>query len=173
MAAQKNYSVAGFISRTHGLKGELKVKLNSPFSFTLMLVKGALMLNINGKPVPHFIEMFNDTGQEVIIKVQDINHIDQANKLVGIHVLADEKLVAQTEESRLNLLKDFLLIDKNLGKIGVILEVVEMPAHPLLKVDYASVEVLVPLVEDFIIEIKKRKKEIHVELPEGLLQLNS
>ena len=171
MAARK-YSVAGFISRTHGLKGELKVKLSSPFSFADMLVKGALMLEIKGKPIPYFVEQFNETGQEVIIKLQDINHIDRASGLVGLQVLADEKLLLDTEEGQLNKLKEFLLIDKNFGEVGRVIEVLEMPAHPVLKIDHQGEEILVPLVEDFILEIKKRKKEIHVDLPEGLLQLN-
>ncbi|MBX7206098.1 MAG: ribosome maturation factor RimM [Bacteroidia bacterium] len=172
MAAEKKYSVAGFISRTHGLKGELKVKLSSPFSFADMLVKGAVMLEIKGKPVPHFLDTFNDSGTDIIIKLQDINHVDRAQGLVGLHILADDKLLTESDENQLKQLKEFLLIDKNLGEIGRVTDVTEMPAHPLLTVNFNGEEVLVPLVDDFVIEIKKRKKEIHVELPEGLLNLN-
>ncbi len=49
----------------------------------------------------------------------------------------------------------------------------ERPAQTLLSIVYGGEEVLIPLVDDFIVDIKPRKKELYLDLPEGLLNLNN
>jgi hypothetical protein len=59
-----------------------------------------------------------------------------------------------------------------LGEIGVIADLVELPFQLLAKVQVNNREVLIPLVEDFILDIQENKKVIYLTLPDGLLSIN-
>lgn len=171
MASSKQYCHAGILSRTHGLKGELKVKLNSPFSFPGVLVKGALMLEMKQKPVPFMVTRFSEANDEWIIKLEGIDSIEQAKPLCNYSILTFEPSPEKGFHAKN--LKGFILIDNNYGLLGEVTEVMERPAQTLLSIIYGGEEVLIPLVDDFIVDIKPRKKELYLDLPEGLLNLNN
>ena len=57
------------------------------------------------------------------------------------------------------------------GEIGLIENVYEMPAHALAQVMVDSKEVLIPLMEESIVKVDKRKKEVTVNIPEGLMDI--
>ena len=65
----------------------------------------------------------------------------------------------------------FLLVDKELGEIGVIEEVLELPQQEMAVVKKEGKEVMIPLNDTFVKGIDRTKKRIDVELPEGLLDL--
>ncbi len=66
---------------------------------------------------------------------------------------------------------DFLLLDKIFGEIGKIKQVLEYPNQALFQTFYKEKEVLVPINDLFIKHVDREKKEIHLELPEGLLDI--
>jgi 16S rRNA processing protein RimM len=171
MASSTPYCQAGLISRTHGLKGELKVKLNSPFSFPDVLVKGALMIEMRQKPVPYMVTRFSAATDEWIVKLEGVDTVEAAKALCHFSVMGIEPPMEKGFHP--NRLKGFVLIDKNYGIIGEVTEVQEMPSQILLHTIYEGEDVLIPLVDEFILELKPRKKELHLDLPEGLLNLNA
>ena len=65
----------------------------------------------------------------------------------------------------------FSLIDQNNQQIGVVKSVNDSTAQHLFVADYNGVSVLIPLVDEFIKKIDKKAQEIHLNLPEGLLDL--
>ena len=50
-------------------------------------------------------------------------------------------------------------------------EFVEQPHQLLCRIEIETKEVLIPLHEDTIIKIDQKKKQIIVDLPEGLLEI--
>ena len=64
-----------------------------------------------------------------------------------------------------------VVLDATKNVKRALLEVEETPAQLLITVDYSGREVLIPLVDDFIVELNKRKKTLLLNLPEGLLDL--
>ncbi len=75
----------------------------------------------------------------------------------------------------------FDLVSSDGIEFGIIDEVQPNPAHPLLVIrrnndndsqeDKKKDSALVPLVEDFIVEIDEEKKRITMELPQGLFEV--
>ena len=60
----------------------------------------------------------------------------------------------------------------NEGKdLGEILEVIEQPHQLIGRVDINGNEALIPLHQETITRIDKKKKLVHVDLPEGLLDI--
>ncbi len=71
--------------------------------------------------------------------------------------------------SAIGLIGFSILEDKKL--IGIVEEVIEQPHQLLLRTTYNSKETFIPLHEETIDKIDRKKKEIHVVLPEGLLDI--
>ena len=63
------------------------------------------------------------------------------------------------------------MVDINVGDLGPIVNIYEMPQHPILAIEYKNNEVLIPAVPDFIVKIDREKRIIEMELPEGLLEI--
>ena len=57
--------------------------------------------------------------------------------------------------------------------IGAVTEVIEQPHQILLTINYKGNEAYIPLHDESLEKIDHKKKEIHVILPEGLLELYS
>ena len=56
-------------------------------------------------------------------------------------------------------------------KLSEVLEVIEQPHQLLCRLEINSKEVLIPINESFLKKIDHKKKEVIVELPEGLLEI--
>jgi 16S rRNA processing protein RimM len=55
--------------------------------------------------------------------------------------------------------------------LGEILEVIEQPHQVLCRIDLSGKEALVPIHEQTLRKVDPKKREVHVELPEGLLDV--
>ena len=60
----------------------------------------------------------------------------------------------------------------NEGKeIGDVIEVIEQPMQVLCKIMYKGHEALIPLHQESLQKIDQKKKQVFVNLPDGLLEL--
>ena len=57
------------------------------------------------------------------------------------------------------------------GSLGEIQAVIEIQNNPLIELLINEKEVLIPLQEDFIVHIDWKKRELTMQLPEGLIEL--
>lgn len=155
-----------------GLTGELILKhaLGKKITF-----KEGEILFIEDKKtsyLPYFIQTSKaKNNEETAIQLEDFGTREKAQTLVKKGVWLPEedfrKLVAK--DSPIGLI-GYKLIDE--GKnIGVIDEVIEQPHQVLLQLTIDEKEVLVPLHDETLININHKKKEVHVILPDGLLDV--
>ncbi len=61
--------------------------------------------------------------------------------------------------------------DVNFGKVGVIKGINDTTAQALFEIDREGIEILIPMNDEFIKKVDRRKKIILVETPEGLIEL--
>lgn len=162
----------GTISKTHGYDGSVRIDLKGIESIALSK-KEPLFLRIAQKLVPFFMEEFRKANDSVIARFEDINDNDQARRLCGYKVYAREAAVQKEEAGDLESLIGYQVSDVNLGKLGEISNYIESETQPLLVMDYKDMEVLIPYVEEIILEIDDENKHIEVDLPEGLIELYS
>ncbi len=166
------YYNIGKIVGAHGLQGELLLvhELGKKTS-----LKGLQALFIEEKKsafIPWFIESTKiKSEEELYIKLEGVNSREAALKLAQKKVWlpeADYKKFA-SKSSPAGLL-GYMVIDKG-NALGEILEVIEQPHQLLCRLQVQGKEVLVPLHEESLKKVDHRKKEVVVELPEGLLDL--
>jgi len=166
------YFKIGKLVAVHGLKGELVLKheLGKKTSF-----KGVQALFIEeGKNsfLPWFIEAAKiKNKEEVYLKLETVDSRETAQKLTRREIWLNEadfkKLAAKS--SPINLLGYTIVENKH--PLGKILEIIEQPHQLLCRLEIKQKEALIPLHESSLKKIDHRKKEVHVELPEGLLEI--
>ena len=64
------------------------------------------------------------------------------------------------------------LIDETFGKVGVINEVNNQTSQTILFVETQNDEIVIPFVHEFILAVNTSKKEVNMDLPEGIINLN-
>ncbi len=165
------FNIGKFVT-TFGLKGELVLKHTLGKKTSL---KGLTALFIEEKKesfIPWFIEGTKiKNEEELYVKLEGIATREQAIKLTQKQVWLPETDFKKysSKSSPISFLGyEIIENEKVLGKI---LEVIEQPHQVLCRIDLNGREAFIPLHEDTIVKIDKRKSQVVVELPEGLLEI--
>lgn len=161
----------GRVAKTHGYKGAVRIDIKE--SITLNKPKGTkepVFLEIHQKPVPFFYSSWQENMGSPIAHFEDIDSEEQAKELLGLDVLVPETWVEE-EELAFDRLIDFTVIDKEHGKLGFISNYMENPNQTLLYMLLNGREVLIPFVDEFVIDIDWENQTLHTQLPEGLLDI--
>jgi 16S rRNA processing protein RimM len=160
----------GYISKTHGLKGHVILRLLDLVGIDEEAIK-SVFLELHGSQVPYFIEECRPSNNGYILKLETLDTIDTSKKVIGKKVFALEDFILEDEES-LNEFIGYAIIDSRLGNIGNISEVDEKTDNVIIKVIHPSgTEIILPFNDDFIIEIDDDHKTIEFNSPEGLIEM--
>ncbi|WP_018611106.1 ribosome maturation factor RimM [Segetibacter koreensis] len=168
----KDYFSIGKIVATHGLTGEVVLQHALGKKTDL---KGLETLFIEEKDksfLPYFVESTAiKNAAEVYIKLEGFNTKESARRLSQKEVWllkADfDKYAGQS--SPISLL-GYMMISEG-KEIGEVIEVIEQPMQVLCKIMYGGNEALIPIHEESLEKIDKKKKQVYVNLPEGLLDI--
>ena len=98
----------------------------------------------------------------------------EAKELVGEEILVPERNLQSLEKDQYYIFQliGCSVITKAGDKIGIVEDVVPTPESELLVVRRGGKEVLIPAVTEICLEMNIDKKEIVIDPPEGLLDLN-
>lgn len=165
----------GYVAKTHGLKGEVTIAFNGYSVEELSSSRHThpLFIEIDKRLVPYFIQSISASGNKAIVKLDDVNSIDEASKLVkrSLYLPKDARPKAQRGEFYDDEIVHFNVTDEETGPLGVIVDVVQAGPNRLLVLNHGGKEVLIPVNSPFIKRINKSKKLITVSLPEGFLDI--
>jgi len=165
----------GTVIKTHGIKGELLVKLNN-LSFPEDIIRMELVfLEVEGLLVPFFIEDIHSvSSQSCIMKFEKLDSEEKAVEFTGCNVYSD---IIKPENPDATATPEqftgYSIKDTETGFSGEISEVLDVADNPLFRVVSEGREQLIPAQQEFIIRIDTKKKIIFVQLPEGLLDINN
>lgn len=156
----------GYISRPHSYKGDVQLTLER--KIVPLKRDDFLFIKIQGQFVPYKMIGIKGKDDEPIITLEFIDTFEKAEEMIAKEVFTDKEVLPI--ESELTFI-GFEVIDKHLGAIGVVQDVVEMPQQLMLLVPYNGQLKYIPLVDDFIDYISAEEKEIWLTLPSGLLEI--
>lgn len=161
----------GYISKTHGVKGEVSFTLHEGF-FADNVEAEFLLLDIDNGLVPFVIESMREKGNKtLLVKLGDIETEVKARDLVGTEVYLESTDIQEDESVLVGAFVGFKVHDKGKGDIGTIVAVNEISNNPLFVLDFEGNEILFPINPDFIINVDEEKRLMDVDLPEGLIDL--
>ncbi|HEX8313592.1 MAG TPA: ribosome maturation factor RimM [Flavisolibacter sp.] len=165
------FKIGKFVS-TFGLQGELVLKHNLGKKTSLKGLQAIFIEEKKESFIPWFVESTRiKNEEEIYIKLEGVSIREQAVKLTQKQVWLPEPDFKKfsAKSSPINLLGyDIVENEKVLGKIA---EVIEQPHQLLCRIDLNGKEAYIPLHEETIVKIDKKKGQVIVELPEGLLEI--
>lgn len=167
-----NYCSIGKFVATFGVGGELILRHELGKRTALKGLETLFLEDKKEELLPYFIESARSKAdQELYIKLEGIHTKEAAQKLVQKQVWLEEAAFHQYagKSAPISLL-GFHIID-NGEDIGEILEVIEQPHQVLCRIDLDGKEALIPVHQETLQKIDKNKKQVWVQLPDGLLDI--
>lgn len=163
----------GALVKLHGFKGNYVLVSESAISEKIKKWE-SVFLEIEGLLVPFFISYISITSEtSAIIGFEDIDSPEIAQEFVSSNVYQLSKLVGTRKKDTVtDHLTGYTVIDKNVGVIGTIDQILDYNQNLLLSLKKGKQEILIPVHEEIIVNVNHKKKEITIDAPEGLLDIN-
>ena len=166
------YFKIGKIVAVHGLKGELLLKHTLDKKTSLKGLQTIFTEERKNSFLPWFIQSTNlKSEEEVYLKLENVDTREAALKLGQKEIWLPEpdfkKFSAKTSPA--SILGYTIINDQE--PLGEILEVIEQPHQLLCRLEIKGKEVLIPLHEDSLKKTDHRRRQVVVQLPEGLIEL--
>lgn len=163
----------GYVAKLHGYKGEVSLFLDvtNPQDYHGL---DMVFIDMNDQLTPFFIEhsMVRNNGY-LTVKFESIDTEEAAKRIVRRKVYLPAEILPELEGVHFydHEVIGFKVIDVHFGEVGVLDMIIDNKVNPLLQIDHNGTEVLIPLIEGLVQKVDRKKKELHVEAPEGLIEL--
>ncbi|MBF9219920.1 ribosome maturation factor RimM [Hymenobacter ruricola] len=175
MTLDETYQL-GYLLKTHGLRGHVAAHFDvDDVDDYLKLKKVYLALPAAPtKLVEHNIEKVQpQSGNRVLLKLRGIDRIEEAEPLRGAQLYLPLAELPALDEDQFYFhdVIGFTVVDANLGELGTVENFYELPQQDMLAMRYQGHEVLIPVVDEIVTHADHEKKQVHVNLPDGLLDV--
>lgn len=163
----------GKIVKKYSFKGELLVKLDTdePELYEHM---DSVFIEVRDTLLPFFIESSQLHKSELLrIKFEDVDTEEDADALMKSELYLPLEFLPKLGEGKFYFhdIIGFDVLDINFGHVGIITAVNDSTAQSLFEIDRDGIEILIPMNDEFISKVDKLNKVIHVNTPEGLIDL--
>jgi 16S rRNA processing protein RimM len=160
------FSSIGYFTKTHGVKGQLILRDEEDFETQGLT---AFFLDADGGKAPYFIEELTDAAQGLIVKLEEVDSIEQAKTFIKKTVYIESRFILEKEEEDSYI--GFEVIDEQLGSLGLVTGTSDNGQQDLLSLSYKGKEVILPLAEELVLRIDDTAKIIWYRAPEGLVAI--
>ena len=162
----------GKVTKTHGLKGEITIKLDvvNPSDFKNLRY---VLIEDKGNLIPYFIENQKFSGDKMFVQLQDVKTMEQAVVFLGKGVFLPNELLPELDDNDFYFKEiiGFTLVDEQKGEVGKISDVLEYPTQAVIQVMKDGKEILIPIHDDIIQKVNKKAKTLNINAPEGLIDM--
>ncbi|MBQ2640140.1 MAG: 16S rRNA processing protein RimM [Bacilli bacterium] len=154
----------GKIVSTHGIKGEIKIISDFQFKDKVFVVGNKLIID----DINYEIKSYRHHKNYDMVTLDNYNDINDVLFLMKKKVYFDEESLLLSDNEILDEeLLEYRVLTSD-GKKGIIKEIfLASPKNKIIRIQFDK-EVLIPLNSPMIKEISKDKKEVIVDLIEGL-----
>jgi 16S rRNA processing protein RimM len=163
------YISVGKLRKPHGISGAFAFILDREPK-ALVKVIPHFFMEIKGDYLPYFVSGMDWLDTETgYVQFEEINTPELAKRYSGTALYMEEGMVSKyfkKERQDPADLLGYMLVDGEI-EVATIVDITETLAHPIAVLDRGG-ELLIPLVEDWLVDIDHRHKRIIMNLPEGL-----
>ncbi|MFK7000785.1 ribosome maturation factor RimM [Flavobacterium oreochromis] len=163
----------GKIAKKFSFKGEVLIYLDTDEPEMYEDLE-SVFVGHNKDLVPFFIEKTQlHKGTFLKVKFEDINSEEEANEIIGKEVYLPLSMLPTLEGNKFyyHEVIGYKVLDQRLGYIGNIVAINDSAAQPLFEIKKEDIEILVPMIDEFIVELNRNDKTITLNTPEGLVDL--
>jgi 16S rRNA processing protein RimM len=162
----------GTLAKLHSFKGRFVLISDGEINKEIENWE-SILLEIDGLLVPFFIDSMKITSDSsAIIGFEGINDPEQARELISCKVYQLSAVAIHAEKDFVqDDLAGYTIIDQKLGSIGEIDQILDYNQNLLFRILKGNREILIPVSEEIIVKVNHKKKEIIMDVPDGLLDL--
>ena len=163
----------GKIAKKFSFKGEVLIYLDTdePELYENM---ESVFVEFNKNLVPFFIENSSLHKNDFLrVQFEDVDSEEEADSILNCDVYLPLSMLPKLEGNKFYFHEviGFEIEDKRLGVFGKIVSINDSSAQPLFEVVNGTVEILVPMIDQFLVKIDRENKKVIMDLPEGLVEM--
>lgn len=163
----------GKIAKKFSFKGEVLIWLDTdePELYENM---ESVFVEAGKNLVPFFIESSSLHKNDFLrVRFEDVNTEADADEILGFAVYLPLNMLPKLTGNKFYFHEviGFEVDDKRLGPVGVIQSINDSSAQPLFEVLNGETEILIPMIDHFLVEIDRKNKKVKMDLPEGLIEM--
>ena len=172
----ENQVLVGKITKPHGIKGEVKAFPYSgiPENFSSYSVIFLIC------PQDHRVQEYEmrksrTQGRLAVLKLAGIESRTGAESLAGCEIWVNRQEMAELDDDEFywdDLVGMEVATDQGI-ELGKVRNLLSTGAHDILVIVGNGREYMIPLLDDFVVEVDQETGKIVVDPPEGLLEINS
>jgi 16S rRNA processing protein RimM len=168
----ENCFLLGYIIKPHGNQGNLQLFIDADYPEAYQNLE-SVFVNIEDKLVPFFIQSIRIQGNKAVVSFEDISDIEAAGKLKGLELYLPDHMLPPIGEGAFYYhdIIGFRVVDKNSGELGIVENVYTQGIQDLISMRYQDREILIPVIDEIILKADAEEKILHVDLPDGLIDV--
>lgn len=167
-----SYCSIGKFVATFGLAGQIVLRHHLGKKTSLKGLETLFIETQKDEFLPYFIESTKiKNDEELYLKLEGTNTRETAQALVQKQVwLTEEEFHRYAKKTAPISMLGYHIVNEN-EDLGEILEVIEQPHQMLCRIDLDGKEALIPIHQETLLKIDKKNRKVHVDLPDGLLDI--
>ena len=170
-AVPETLYAVGKVEKAFGIKGEVIVKPMTESPDRFRKLKRAYVGKREQDARKVTVEYARVDARGVRLKFVEAPERTSAHALVGSLIFVDEKQLVKPKKGA-HFIHDVLglqVVDENNNKIGVVKDVLRLPAQDVYLIDHDGHEWMVPAVKQFIVSVDMVSRTLRVRMVEGLI----
>lgn len=174
MLNKDEYILLGYISKAHGLNGEVRAVMDVYDIEEYLGVQQLHLQNKSGKvQLLEVEEMKPQAKKQLMLRFKEVKDRSTAEHLIGSSIYFPLTALPELESGHFYYFEviGFDVEDQRLGKLGKVKDFIDGTNHDLMVMEYLNQEVLIPVIDQFVLRADKAAQCIFTQLPEGLVEL--
>ena len=163
----------GKIAKKFSFKGEVLAYLDTDEPELYENLE-SVFVECNKHLVPFFIETSSLHKNDFLrIRFEDVSTEEEAEAILGNDLYLPLSMLPKLSGNKFYFHEviGFEVEDQRLGVVGTIQSINDSTAQPLFEVLYGGVEILIPMIDHFLVTIDRDNKKVVMNLPEGLIEM--
>ena len=146
----------GKVTGTFGIRGELKVFSESDFIEERFKKGNEIILKSNKSEIKVRISSFKIHKNNVLITINDLLNINDVEKYINYDIYTEQELILDEDDYYVDDLIDLEVYNENNIYIGKVIDVISIPSNEILEIENNGKKILVPFINDYIIEVSDK-----------------
>jgi len=163
----------GKIAKKFSFKGEVLAYLDTDEPELYENLE-SVFVECNKHLVPFFIETASLHKNDCLrIRIEDVSTEEEAEAILGNDLYLPLSMLPKLSGNKFYFHEviGFEVEDQRLGVVGTIQSINDSTAQPLFEVLHGGVEILIPMIDHFLVTIDRDNKKVVMNLPEGLIEM--
>jgi len=165
----------GVVTKLFGHKGALFIYLDTDEPEKYNQLEALFLQNAEGELLPYMIEhiqYWRQSKSYAVVKFRDIDG-EAAKYLLKSEIYLPLSMLPPLTGNNFyyHEVIGFQVVDKEKGYIGTIIDFIDCRQQPIMQIDFNGIEILIPAIDHFFINVDREEKTIFIEAPEGLIDV--